>query len=318
MRPDPDQLQQWALRDRVPAAEIGVRLGLSRAAVYGWLRRYSIVTGGPFLSQERLLALWRAGMLTSRIATETGLAPDGVRERLVTAAVLVPDRSYFVVGSPEDPLPEHLLRDWVVREGFTAAQVAALTGTTARQVRYRLARYRLSSGRPGPAPRLRRQLTRDTLVKLYQDEGLSCPQIAREAGVSAEAVRELLVDYGIKRRPSGSRARPPLDPAALDDYRLGTVTLEQLALRLGYVTPAGNPAVRRLRAALKESDPPRSTIAVAHSSRRQVTATIPRQVPHRYQETLDRAKAACARSAELISAVQLTLAGLFVPDRAED
>lgn len=215
MRPDPDRLQQWVLRDRLPAAEIGARLGLSRAAVYGWLRRYGIATGVEFLSQDRLIGLWRAGMLASRIATETGVAPGAVRERLVTAAVLVPDRSYFVVGSPEDPLPEHLLRDWVVREGFTATQVAALTGTTARQVRYRLDRYRLSTGRPGPAPRLRRRLTREVLLQLYQEQALSCPQIARGAGVSAEAVRELLVEYGIDRRPSGSRVRKPLDPARL-------------------------------------------------------------------------------------------------------
>ena len=48
------------------------------------------------------------------------------------------------------------MRDWYVREGFAVAQIAALTGTTARQVRYRLARYRLSPGRPGPAARVRR------------------------------------------------------------------------------------------------------------------------------------------------------------------
>ncbi|MBL7262269.1 helix-turn-helix domain-containing protein [Paractinoplanes lichenicola] len=296
MRPDPDQLQQWVLHDRVPAAEIGTRLGLSRAAVYGWLRRYGVVTGVAFLPQDRLIGLWRAGMLASRIATETGLAPDAVRERLVTAAVLVPDRSYFVVGSPEDPLPEHLLRDWVVREGFTAAQVATLTGTTARQVRYRLDRYRLSTGRPGPAPRLRRRLTRERLVTLYEEQTLSCPQIAREAGVSAEAVRELLVEYGIERRRSGSRSRPPLDPAALHDYKLGAVTLEQLALRLGYVTPAGNPAVRRLRAALQEAKAP--------------APVVPAQRPHPYQATIDRAKEACARSAELLATVRATMARL--------
>lgn len=208
MRPDPDELQRWVLRDRVPAAEIGARLGLSRAAVYGWLHRYGITSGVEFLSQDRLIGMWRAGMRASRIAAETGISAGAVRERLVAAAVLVPERSYFVVGSPEDPLPEHLLRDWVVREGLTAAEVAAFTGTTPRQVRYRLDRYRLSTGRPGPAPRLRRRLTRERLVELYRGQGLSCTQIARREGVSAEAVRELLVAYGIERRPSGRGSRP--------------------------------------------------------------------------------------------------------------
>ncbi|MGK5677662.1 hypothetical protein [Actinoplanes sp. URMC 104] len=255
MRPDPDRLQQWVLRDGVPASGVGARLGLSRAAGYGWLRRYGIVAGAPFVPQDRLIGFWRAGMLASRIAIETGVAADGVRERLVTAAVLVPDRSYFVIGSPEDPLPERLLRDWVVREGFTAAQVAALTGTTARQVRYRLAHYKLSTGRPGPAPRLRRRLTRETLLRLYQDEGLSCPRIAERAGVSAEAVRELLVEYGIERRSSGSRPRPAPPPIA-------------------------------------EAPPPQ---------------------PHRHQANLDRARAACAHSRELVATARETLARVGAP-----
>ncbi|MBU2666865.1 hypothetical protein KOI35_25465 [Actinoplanes bogorensis] len=137
----------------------------------------------------------------------------------MTAAVVVPDRSYFFVGSDDDPLPEHLLRDWVVREGFSAGQVAALTGTTVRQVRYRLARYRLSTGRPGPVPRLRRLLTRDKLLRLYVERGLSCAQIARPVGVSAEAVRELLVAYGIKRRTGGPRRPPHRFQATLDRAR---------------------------------------------------------------------------------------------------
>jgi transposase len=220
MRPDPDQLQRWVLRERVPAAEVGNRLGLSRAAGYGWLRRYGITTGSLYVSQEKLTRLWRAGMLASRVATEVGIPTEAVRERLVAAAVLVPDRSYFVVGSPEDPLPEHLLRDWIVREGFTAAQVAALTGTTVRQVRYRLTRYRLATGRPGPAPRLRRRLPRETLMGLYLTEELSCQRIGEREGVSAEAVRELLKEYGIERRPAGSRARPqPVPPQQVRRHR---------------------------------------------------------------------------------------------------
>ncbi|MCO8276543.1 hypothetical protein M1L60_38795 [Actinoplanes sp. TRM 88003] len=220
MRPDPDQLQRWVLRESVPASEVGSRLGLSRAAGYGWLRRYGITAATMYVSQERLTGLWRAGMLASRVAVETGIPPDAVRERLVAAAVLVPDRNYFVVGSPEDPLPEHLLRDWITREGFTAAQVAALTGTTVRQVRYRLARYRLSTGRPGPAPRLRRRLTRERLVRLYQIEELSCQRIGDQEGVSAEAVRELLKEYGIDRRPSGSRRlRSTLHPKVKRQHR---------------------------------------------------------------------------------------------------
>jgi transposase len=254
VRPDPDILQHWVIREGVPAAQVGTRLGLSRAAGYAWLRRYGITSTGPPVSQESLVARWRAGQGADHLAADLGLDPDALRERLVAAAVLRPRRSYFVIGAPDDPLPESLLRDWYVREGFTVAQVAALTGTTPRQVRYRLVHYRLSPGRPGPASRVRRRLTKAALVELYQREGLTCPQIAARARVSPETVRELLAEYGIARRPSGTRARPPISTAAVRDYRHGKTTLGELAMRLGYVTPSGNPAVRRLRSAMAEAD----------------------------------------------------------------
>jgi transposase len=197
MRPDPDLLQQLVIKDGVPPAKVGPLIGMSRAAGYAWLRRYGITAAGPMLEQSRLVARWRAGLVATQLAAELGLPPEAVRERLVTASVLRPARSYFLVGSPEDPLPEHLLRDWYVREGFSVAQVAELTGTTARQVRYRLARYRLSPGRPGPPSRARRCLTRAALTELYVEQGLTCPQIAERAQVSAETVRDLLVEYDI-------------------------------------------------------------------------------------------------------------------------
>jgi transposase len=205
MRPDPDLLQQWVIKDAVPPAKVGPMIGLSRAAGYAWLHRYGITASGPMLEQRQLVARWRAGLVAAQLAAEFGLHPDAVRERLVTASVLRPARSYFLVGSPDDPLPEHLLRDWYVREGFSVAQVAELTGTTARQVRYRLARYHLSPGRPGPAGRARRLLTKAALTELYLTQGLTCPQIAARAQLSAETVRELLIEYGIERRHTRTR-----------------------------------------------------------------------------------------------------------------
>jgi len=214
MRPDPDLLQQWVIDEGVPPASVGKRLGLSRAAGYSWLRRYGVTPAGPAVGQRRLVGLWRAGLVADQLAAEVGLPPDAIRERLVSASVLTPSRSYFVVGSPDDPLPESLLRDWYVREGFTVAQAAELTGTTPRQVRYRLARYRLSPGRPGPPARARRSLTRAALTELYLDQRMTTPQIAARAGVSTETVRELLIEYGIDRRRGGTRGAGYLTPTA--------------------------------------------------------------------------------------------------------
>jgi len=45
MRPDPDLLQQWVIKDGVRPAQVGPKLGLSRAAGYSWLRRYEKVSG---------------------------------------------------------------------------------------------------------------------------------------------------------------------------------------------------------------------------------------------------------------------------------
>ena len=209
VRPDPDVLQRWVIDEGVPPASVGKRLGLSRAAGYSWLRRYGITAVGPAVGQGRLVALWRAGLVADQLAAEVGLPSDAIRERLVSASVLTPSRSYFVVGSPADPLPESLLRDWYAREGFTVAQVAELTGTTPRQVR-----YRLSPGRPGPAARARRSLTKAALTELYLVQRMTTPQIAARAGVSTETVRELLVEYGIDRRRGGTRGPAYLTPTA--------------------------------------------------------------------------------------------------------
>jgi transposase len=202
-RPDPDLIQQWVVGDGVPPKRVGELLGLSRSAGYEWLRRYGIGPGGTVVATPDLVAWWRSGATVEELATRTGLPAPAIRERLVTVAVLSSPRRYLPVGSPDDPLTVEQLRRWCVRDGFSAPQIAALSGTTARQVRYRLTRYGLSRARPGPPATLRLRLTEPHLRNLYERERLSCPQIAAGVGVSTEAVRRLLVEYGIERRPSG-------------------------------------------------------------------------------------------------------------------
>jgi hypothetical protein len=221
--PDPDRLQQWIHEQGVPPREIGSRLGLSRAAGYRWLQRYAIAAGTPPIAQERLVALWRAGTPADRLAAEYGLPVDAVRDRLVAAAAMAPNRSYYVLGSSADPLPHDLLRTWYQHDRFSVGQIAALAGITSRQVRYRLARYHIAGGRPGPKPQLRRRLDAAMLRGLY-DEGLTCAQIGARFDASAESVRALLAAYGIRRRTSGRRKRPaqgePLPEAGRIDMNL--------------------------------------------------------------------------------------------------
>ena len=93
----PAEAASYALRTSAPAyedvdvvaprepllREVSTRsaqvLGLSRAAGYAWLRRYGITPAGPELPQERLVALWRAGLVAAHLAAELGLPPDAVR-----------------------------------------------------------------------------------------------------------------------------------------------------------------------------------------------------------------------------------------------
>jgi hypothetical protein len=204
--PDPDELQRWIHTEGVPAGEIGARLGLSRAAGYRWLQRYGISAGTPPVSQDHLVTRWRAGMPADELAVEHRLPVDAVRDRLVAAAAITASRTYYVLGSDTDPLPQEVLRGWYVDDRFSVSQIAALAGITARQVRYRLARYQISGGRPGPQPQLRRRLDQTLLARLY-DDGLTCAQIGERFEASAESIRALLVAYGIRRRTSGRRKR---------------------------------------------------------------------------------------------------------------
>jgi hypothetical protein len=260
VRLDPDFLQRCRRAEGLSVAQIGELSGLSRATVYGWLHRYGITTSGPVVDTTELVAAWRAGTPLARLAARTGVAPRALRERLVAATALRPPRRYLVVGSPEDPLRPDLLRRWHGRRGLTAEEVAVLTDLTARQVRYRLRRYRLSRARPGPPARLGRRLPEGVLRRWYIEEQLSCPQIAARVGASAERVRELLIAAGITRRPSGlagAGGRPPLDAARLRVmYAEEGRTLAEIARELGYLTAAGNPAVRRVRSALARAGLP--------------------------------------------------------------
>jgi transposase len=204
--PDPDVLQRWVLAEGVPAGQVGALLGLSRAAGYRWLQRYAITNAAAPIGQEQLVALWRSGISADELAEKTGLPAEAVRDRLVAAAAMKPSRSYYVLGSNADPLPQDRLRGWYLHDRFSVTQIATLSGITPRQVRYRLARYRISAGRPGPKPRLSHRLDQPSLTKLYND-GLTCAQIGERYGAGAESVRALLAAYGIDRRAGGRRKR---------------------------------------------------------------------------------------------------------------
>jgi hypothetical protein len=214
-RPDPDQLLQWVVHDGVPPSQIGARLGVSRATGYEWLRRYAIRPDSPAVGQDELLATWRAGPESAeRVADETGLPAEAVAERLITAGAITSTRPYVLVGALADPLPGDQLRQWHVDEGRTAAQIATMTGTTVRQVRYRLGQYGLTKRRadphgrtPPPADTSLADRLRDTLE-------------AREAAAATTADTLSMLTETVRRlRVTTQEARQAVQQAALERSR---------------------------------------------------------------------------------------------------
>ena len=219
-RPDPDQLLHW-VRDGVPPSQIGARLGLSRATGYEWLRRYAIRADGPAVTQDQLLAGWRAAAESAeRVAAATGLPADAVAERLITAGVLASSRPYVLVGASGDPLPEELLRQWHLDEGRTAAQIAAMTGSTVRQVRYRLSQYGLTKPRTGsPAPPARFDTTLMGRLHATREHARAATAATADTlGTLSETVRQLRATT-LEARRAVQRAAPCGSPTAGTERR---------------------------------------------------------------------------------------------------
>jgi len=209
-RPDPDLLQRWIHEQGVPAGEVGARLGLSRAAGYRWLQRYGIAATTPPLPQHQLVARWRAGTPADRLAAEHGLPVEAVRDRLVAAAAMTAGRTYYLLGSTADPLPQDVLRGWYLHDHFPVSQIATLAGITARQVRYRLSRYHLSGGHPDPSPRLPQRLDR-TMLREMSERTARAIATARERVTAARltvarsrALRQVAVEPDRGEQPVGS------------------------------------------------------------------------------------------------------------------
>lgn len=196
---------------------------------------------------------WQQHQQIGVVAHQAQLPAAAVKERLVTAGIVKPQRRYILVGSADDPLRPEVLSRLTV--GQTAPEIAAAYHLTDRQVRYRLSRYRVPRRRPQTLAQLRLQLPLETLRQLYVDQRLSCEHIAQQVGASRETVRRLLRANGIPRRKGGTHGtagRRPLNPAVLHAlYVRQHLTLSQIAQRLGYLTPAGNPSVRKISKALR-------------------------------------------------------------------
>jgi hypothetical protein len=223
---DPDELYRLHNVERLPAEEIGRRLGVATATAYLWMRRYGVprrartlrqAAATPpttlWISQTSLVALWEEGWTGARIAETAGLDPEVVKRRLAAAGILPkrPTTAAIPVGDPDDPLPKDLLERLYLQEHLSPWDIAKLTGATERQVDYRLTRYAIPRRQPGEYV-LIRDLDPDTLRELYRDQERSDPDIAALYQVSEGYISST-------RRPTGSSRGPGRSAPAPDAPR---------------------------------------------------------------------------------------------------
>jgi len=195
-RPDPDRIQQWVICEGLARGRVGERLGLSRATGYVWLRRYGISPGGALVTQAALASDWRAGTPVEQLAAVHGLSVDAVVDRLIAAGCMRQQRHYYLLGSVADPLPQSLLRKLYLGQHLAPAEIAARTGATERQVRYRLDRYQLLAC----PPRRRRRTHRHRTVAVLRNPCARRRRARRRVAVrfrsSENTARRLTGDYG--------------------------------------------------------------------------------------------------------------------------
>jgi hypothetical protein len=290
---DPDELYRMHNVERLPAEEIGQRLGVATATAYLWMRRYGVPRRArtrrqaaaapplaPWISQASLVTLWEEGWSGARIAEATGLDPDVVKRRLAAAGLLAkrPTTAAIPVGDPDDPLPKALLERLYLEQHLSPWDIAKLTGTTARQVDYRLTRYSVPRRQPGEHV-LIRDLDPETLRELYRGQERSDPDIAALYQVSEGHVSSTRRHHGIESRPGAQRTsagRTPLSKEVLERLHVkGGMTAEQIAVELGYLSPTGEPSLGRVRHALE-----RHGLSIPHEQR----VIDPRELRRLYQE----------------------------------
>jgi hypothetical protein len=92
--------------------------------------------------------------------------------------------------------------------GETCATIAAATGLAEATVHYRLKRAGVEFRPAHKAPGYGRLDLSDAEIAERYRAGESTYEIGRSLGVSANAIREHLIEAGVERRPKGTHRRP--------------------------------------------------------------------------------------------------------------
>jgi len=267
-RIDPDELYRLRCVERLTLDELSQRLGVSSGTAWGWMRRYGVPRrpqtlrqaadappAAPWFSQTALVTMWEEGRTGQEIAEATGIDRDAAHRRLESAGVFRGRKNaeHQFVGDPADPLNRKLLEQLYRDEKMSPWEIAKATNTTPAKVDYRLKRFGIPRRRPNER-KLLEDLTPELLRSLYLDQQRSTVEIASMLECSGNRVTALLHEYGILVRPGAVRTsagRTPLSKEVLEELHVRQgLSAEQIAVKLGYLRPTGDPSDGRVRNAL--------------------------------------------------------------------
>src|SRR5581483_1856512 len=220
-----DLLRDLYIEQGLSVLEVARRLGHGRDWVVDRLDRYGLPSRRwqkkprPPLPAARLRRPWADERRSvPEIADHFGVPADWVRAELARHAISRPRRPPRGLT----PLTAKDLEDLYVRRGLTAAQIAGRVGGSPTRVVEALERAgiprRPRNWRPGVP-----ELSRELLVELYVNQGLSSRAIAARVGGSDQRVLDALRRHGIPVRPRWQSAPPP----AVKTRRLRTLYVDQ-------------------------------------------------------------------------------------------
>ena len=195
-----DVLERMYINECRSAYDIAGELGVKPNVVYGRLREYGIPIRVSCIDipRDTLERLYREeGKTVAEIAKETGHNAGVVYSRLREYGIATRTRRI--------DLPVKVLERKYLVEKKTAAEIAKGFGVTANLVIANLHRAGIPVRSTNNKPRT--IIPKEDLVRLYQNEGLTAPDIGRRLGCHPATVWKYLKKYGIPRRNSGTISR---------------------------------------------------------------------------------------------------------------
>lgn len=232
-----DALKRLYVQERRSAYDAAKELGVKPNVVYRRLREYGIPIRAsrvdiPKNTLERLYLEERK--TAADIAKELGVTPHVVYHRL---------REYGIKRSRRIDLPVKVLEQKYVTEKKSAAEIAVELGVNAGLVLANLHRAGIPVRPTNNKPRV--PISKEDLIRMYQNEGLTMADIGRKLGCDQSLIWRRLKTYGIPRRNSNTRSNTIISRGALQRmYVDERKSAAMIGRELGY---SGETVLNRLK-----------------------------------------------------------------------